>query len=104
MDCISTNLAQKVLKNGKKVTFLVIVDHASRFVKVYQLRGTKTKHIVWLLPNFNEVYCGPTYWITSEGGPQFAEANQAIKAWCEEASIWHEVMSPFNPEENGEAE
>ena len=40
MDWISTDLAQKVLSNGKKVNFLVIVDWASRFVKVYQLRGT----------------------------------------------------------------
>ena len=46
MDWISTDLAQKVLSNGKKVNFLVIVNPASGFVKVYQLRGTRTKHVV----------------------------------------------------------
>ena len=66
MDWISTDLAQKVLKNGKKVNFLVIVDRASRFVRVYQLRGTKTKGC---LQDFNEVYCGPPYWIISDGVP-----------------------------------
>ena len=49
MDWISTDLAQKVLSNGKKVNFLVIVDRASGFVRVYQLRGTKTKHVIYCL-------------------------------------------------------
>ena len=39
MDWLSTDLAEKVLRNGKKVNFLVIVDRASGFVRVYQLRG-----------------------------------------------------------------
>ena len=46
MDWLSTDLAQKVLHNGKKVNFLVIVDRASGFVRVYQLRGTKKRHII----------------------------------------------------------
>ena len=37
MDWVSTDLAQKILSNGKKVIFLVIVDRASSFVRVYQL-------------------------------------------------------------------
>ena len=69
MDWISTDLTQKVLGNGKKDYFLVIVHRASRFFKVYQLRGTKTKYVVWCLQDFNEVYCRPPYWITSDGGP-----------------------------------
>ena len=80
MDWLSTDLAQKVLHNGKKVNFLVIVDRASGFVRVYQLSGTKTKHIIQCLQDFVEAYCGPPYWITSDGGPQFATANQAIKS------------------------
>ena len=55
MDWISTDLAQKVLSNSKKVNFLVIVDRASGFVRVYQLRGTKTKHVISCLQDFNEV-------------------------------------------------
>ena len=97
MDWISTDLAQKVLMNGKKVNFLVIVDRASRIFRVYQLRGTKTKHVVGCLQDFNEAYCGPPYWITSDGGPQFTAANQATKSW-------HKHSSAFNPEGNGEAE
>ena len=61
MDWLSTDLAQKVLRNGKKVNFLVIVDRASGFVRVYQLRGTKTKHIIQCLQEFGEAYCGPPY-------------------------------------------
>ena len=54
MDWISTDLAQKVLSNGKNVNFLVIVDRASGFVRVYQLRGTKTKHVIKCLQEFVE--------------------------------------------------
>ena len=75
MDWLSTDLAQKVLRNGKKVNFLVNVDRASGFVRVYQLRGMKTKHIIECLQEFVEAYWGPPYWITSDGGPQFAAAN-----------------------------
>ena len=103
-DWLSTDLAQKVLRNGKKVNFLVIVDRASSFVRVYQLRGTKTKHIIECLQEFVEAYCGPPYWITSDGGPQFAAANQAIKDWCIASGISHELSSANNPEGNGEAE
>ena len=71
---------------------------------MYQLKGTKTKHIVECLQNFNEIYCGPPFWITSDSGPQFQAANQAIKSWCEEANIHHELSSAYNPEGNGEAE
>ena len=95
---------KKVLANGKKVNFLVIVDRASGFVRVYRLRGTKTKHVVGCLQDFNNVYCGPHYWITSDGGPHFAAANQAIKSWCEDASIRHKLSSAFNLEGNEEAE
>ena len=55
MDWISTDLAEKVLSNGKKVYFLLIVDRASGFIKVYQLRGTKTKHVIECLQDFNEI-------------------------------------------------
>ena len=40
MDWINTDLAETVLSSGKKVHFLIIVDRASGFFKVYQLRGT----------------------------------------------------------------
>ena len=62
MDWISTDLAEKVLSNGKKIHFLIIVDRASGFLKVYQLRGTKTRHVIECLQNFIEIYCGPPYW------------------------------------------
>ena len=79
MDKISTDLAEKVLSNGKKVHFLVIVDRASRFIKVYPPKGTKTRYIVECLQNFNENYCGPPYLITCDGDPEFSAAKQAIK-------------------------
>ena len=104
MDWLSTDLAQKVLRNGKKVNFLVIVDRASGFVRVYQLSGTNTKHIFECLQEFVEAYCGPPYWITSDGGPQFAAANQVIKDWCVASSIAHDRSSANNPKGNGEAE
>ena len=79
MDWVSTDLAQKILSNGKKVNFLVIVDRASSFVRVYQLGGTKTRNVINTLQDFNNTYCGPPYWLTSDGGPQFAGANATIK-------------------------
>ena len=42
--------------------------------------------------------------MTSDGGPQFAAANAAIKKWAEEASILHTISAAYNPEGNGEAE
>ena len=78
MDWISTDLAQKILSNGKKFNFLVIVDRASSFLRVYQLGGTKTRNVIYALQDFNDTYCGPPYWLTSDGGPQFPGANAAI--------------------------
>ena len=92
MDWVSTDLAQKVLSNGKKVNFLVIMDRASNFIRVYQLRGTKTRNVISCLQDYND-----TYWLTSNGGPQFAGANAAIKTWCEEASTLHTLSAAFNP-------
>ena len=104
MDWLSTDLAQKTLSNGKKVNFLIIVDRASGFIRVYQLRGTKTRNVIEALQEFNDTYVGPPYWLTSDGGPQFAGANAAIKKWAEEASILHTLSAAFNPEGKGEAE
>ena len=104
MDWVSTDLAQKVLSNGRKVNFLIIVDRASGFLRVYQLRGTKTRNVIDALQDYNDTYCGPPYWLSSDGGPQFAGANAAIKKWAEEASIKHTISAAFNPEGNGEAE
>ena len=42
--------------------------------------------------------------MTSDGGPQFSAANEAIQKWAEEAMISHEISSAHNPEGNGEAE
>ena len=61
MDWVSTDLAQKTLSNGKKVNFLIIVDKASGFIRVYQLRGTKTHNVIDALQEFNVTYCGPPY-------------------------------------------
>ena len=104
MDWVSTELAQKTLSNGKKVNFLIIVDRASGFIRVYQLRGTKTHNVIDALQEFNNTYGGPPYWLTSDGGPHFAEAKAAIKKWPEEASILHTLPAAFNPEGNREAE
>ena len=100
MDWVSTDLAQRVLRDGKKVNFLVIIDRTSSFIRVYQLRGTKTRNVISCLQDYNDTYCGPPYWLTSNGGPQFAGANAAIKSWCEEASILHTLSAAFNPEGN----
>ena len=59
MDWVSTDLAQKVLSNGNKVNFLIIVDWASGFIKVYQLKGTKTRNFISCLQDINDIYCGP---------------------------------------------
>ena len=56
------------------------------------------------MQNFNEIYFGPPYWLTSDGGPQFSAANEAIQKWTEEAKISHQISSAYNPEGNGEAE
>ena len=67
MDWLSTDLAQKTLPNGKKLNFLIIVDRASGFIKVYELKGTKTRHVIEALQDFNDCYAGPPYWLTSDG-------------------------------------
>ena len=54
--------------------------------------------------NFSEIYCGPPYWLTSDGGPQLSAANEAIQKWAEEAMLSYQISSAYNPEGNGEAE
>ena len=56
------------------------------------------------MQNFNEIYCDPPYSLTSDGGPQFSAANEAIQKWAEEAKISHQISSAYNPEGNHEAE
>ena len=92
------------LSNGKKANFLIIVDCASGFIRAYLLKGTKTRHVIEALQDYINVYVGPPYWLTSDGGPQFAAANAAIKKWAEEAGILHTLSAAYNPEGNGEAE
>ena len=46
MDWLSTDLAQKTLSNGKKINFLIIVDRSSGFIRVYKLKGTKTRNVI----------------------------------------------------------
>merc|ERR1712112_264353 len=83
---------------------MIIVDRSSGFIRAYQLKGTKTQKFTEALRDFNDTYIGPPYWLTSDGGPQFAGANAAIKKWAEEASILHTLSAAFNPEGNREAE
>ena len=104
MDWLSTDIAEKKLSNGKKAYFFIIVDRAPGFIRAYLLKGTKTRNIINALQDFIDTYVGSLYWLTSDGGPQFASANAAIKKWAEEASILHTISAAFNPEGNGEAE
>ena len=75
-----------------------------RFIRAYLLKGTKTRHVIEALQDYINVYVGLPYWLTSDGGPQFAAANAAIKKWAEEAGILHTLSAAYNPEGNGEAE
>ena len=104
MDWLSTDICQNKLSNGKKANFLIIVDRASGFIRAYLLKGTKTRHVIEALQDYINVYVGPPYWLTSDGDPQFAAANAAIKKWAEEAGILHTLSAAYNPEGNGEAE
>merc|ERR1711867_298258 len=103
MDWLSTDICQKKLSNVKKANFLIIVDRASGFIRAYLLKGTKTPHVIEALQDYINVYVGPPYWLTSDGGPQFAATNAAIKKWAEEAGILHTLSAAYNPEGNGEA-
>ena len=49
-------------KTGKKSSYLVIVDRASAFVRVYNLPWTKKKNIIASLEEFVEVYYGHPYY------------------------------------------
>ena len=94
----------KKLFNGRKAYFIIILDRVSGFIRAYLLKGTKTRNIINALQDFIDTYVGPPYWLTSDGGPQFAAANAAIKKWAEEALILHTISAAYNPEGNGEAE
>ena len=101
MDWISTIICEKALANGEKYHFLLIVDRASGFVSSYQLSCIKTKHIISALQKYIEVYFGLIYITTSDRGPKFKAVNDAIKTWCIEAGIKHELSSAFFPQSNG---
>ena len=42
--------------------------------------------------------------MTTDGGPQFGRANNAIKKWAAEAGINHNLASAYSPQSNGEVE
>ena len=83
---------------------MVIIDIASVFIRAYNLPGTKTKNIIASLEEFVEVYYGPPLLFTSDGGPQFGEANKAITEWAKETGINYELSAVYSPQSNGEAE
>ena len=104
MDWLCTYICEKKIPTGKKFYYLCIADRASGFVRAYKLLRTKTRHIIASLQDFVEVYYGPPYIITSDGGPQFSAANRAIGAWCWDMGITHEISSALSPQSNGESE
>merc|ERR1711895_146465 len=72
--------------------------------RAYKLKSTKTKTGIKALEEFIEMYYGPPLLLTTDGGPQFKDANKAIKEWAESAGINHELSSAYMPQSNGEAE
>ena len=91
-------------KTERKSSYLVIVDRASAFVRAYNLPGTKTKNIIASLEEFVDVYFRPPLLLTSDGGPQFNTANNAITDWANETGINHNLSAAYSPQSNGEVE
>ena len=104
MDWLCCDLCEIRDKKGKKQDHLVIVDRYSSFVRAYKLGSTKTKNVIRSLEEFIEGYYGPPLLLTTDGGPQFGQANNAIIKWASEAGINHEMSSAYAPQSNGEAE
>ena len=79
MDWICCDLCEIKDKQGKKHDYIVIVDRYSAFVRAYKLKSTKTKTVIKALEEFIEMYYGPPLLLTTDGGPQFKDANKAIR-------------------------
>ena len=104
MDWICCDLCEVKDKKGKKQDYLVIVDRYLSFVRDFNLGSTKTKKVIWALEEFIERYYGPPLLLTTDGGPQFSQANNAIRKWASEAGINHDLSSAYSPQFHGEAE
>ena len=104
MDWLCCDLCEMKDKKGKKQDYLIIVDRYSSFVRAYKLGSTKTKNVIKSLEEFIEGYYGPPLLLTTDGGPQFGQTNNAIKKWASNAGINHELSSAYFPQSNGEAE
>merc|ERR1711895_297761 len=72
--------------------------------RAYKLKSTKTKTGIKALEEFIEMYYGPPLLLTTDGGPQFKDANKAIREWAESTGINHELSSAYMPQSKGEAE
>ena len=79
MDWICCDLCEIKDKKGKKQDYLVVVDRYSSFVRAFQLESTRTKNVIRALEEYIEVYYGPPLLMTTDGGPQFAHSNNAIR-------------------------
>ena len=82
MDWICCDLCEIKDKKGKKQDYLVVVHRYSSFVRAFQLGSTRTKNVIRALEEYIEVYYGPPLLMTTDGGPQFARSNNAIREWA----------------------
>ena len=104
LDWVVADIGERTTKTGVKQRFLAIADRYSGYVSCFFLRGTKTSQIVSALDSYCQLYSGPPYHITTDGGPQFKASNKEIGGWAKENGVTHTLASAYSPQSNGEAE
>ena len=85
----------------KKLVYLIIVDHYSRFIEILKLDRTMAEAVIQGCKNIFSRHGIPEEVVT-DNGSQFD--SNAFRRFSKEYQFHHITSSPYYPRSNGEAE
>ena len=83
--------------------YLVLVDRFSGYAWTFQMKSTTTQATIKILKAVFLDFGYPVL-MTSDGGPQFRETNEALSESCKDNHIVHKISSAYYARSNGLAE
>ena len=81
--------------------YLALRDWASGMVWGQCLKSMNTQVIIDILSEFCDMYFGPMWHITSDGGSNLT--STAVEAWCKHNNVIHSISAAKSLESNGES-
>ncbi len=100
-ELVSLDTGQLTFGNGKKVYFVVAIDHFTRWVEAQVLHEENSKSIMEFIMNNILLRHGCPERIQTDGGLPYV--SKAIRHFFHQWDIVHIVLAAYHPESNGMA-